>query len=320
MILIISNKWDITVDFVIRELSLIGHPFLRINTEDFINEKTTITMPNFHIIISKQSKLYDLNNNVRVIWNRRPGKPFDDIPKNRRPSKATQKFISDQWFSFIESLQLVPGITWVNHPLANDAMENKIRQLFLAKNLGFNIPETLISNNLEDIRKKCMSFGGKIIAKALHSPLIEEPSKDYFIFTNKIDIKDLKNKEEFKICPSIYQQPLTPKIDYRVTVIGNKVLPVKIEAENNTSVELDWRTQKKDLKFSLCNLPGDIKKLCRSYVKESGLFFGAIDLVTYKKKFYFLEINPNGEWGWLQKPYNVPITKTLCEFMISKDK
>jgi len=54
-------------------------------------------------------------------------------------------------------------------------------------------------------------------------------------------------------------------------------------------------------------------------VKEAGLLFGAVDFVEHEGKFIFLEINPNGEWGWLQKPHNVPIAETLCDLMISRD-
>jgi hypothetical protein len=186
MILIISNKWDVTVDFVVRELQNSNHPYLRINTEDLVTGRVTVTLPDFHIFIPKQSKIYDLTEDIRVIWYRRPGKPFDDVPRNRRPSKATQRFVNDQWYSWLEALQLLPGVTWINNPRANDVMECKIRQLVLAAEMGFRIPKTVISNDSEDVRQMINKYGEKIIAKALYSPLIEEPSQDYFIFTTEI--------------------------------------------------------------------------------------------------------------------------------------
>jgi len=320
MILIISNKWDVTVDFVIRELGVCGHSYLRINTEDLISGQATVTLPDFHVFVSKQSKVYDLSENVHVIWNRRPGKPFDDIPTDRRPSQAMQRFINDQWYSWLECLQLVPGITWINHPHSNDAMESKIRQLFFAKQIGFTIPDTLVSNSAEAIKEKAKEHGGKIVAKALYSPLIEEPDQDYFIFTNEIKAVDLGGDEEFRISPAVFQESMTPKKDYRVTVIGDTVLPVKIESESDVPIKLDWRTQKNGLRFLQCKLPDDVEDLCRTYVREAGLLFGAIDLLEYKGNFIFLEINPNGEWGWLQKPYGVPIAKTLRDLMISEDR
>lgn len=319
MILIISNKWDVSVDFVVRELQNAAYPYLRINSEDLATEQATITLSEFHIFLSKHSKTYDLTKDIRVIWYRRPGKPFDEIPKNKRPSRATQRFVNDQWYSWLEAIQLLPMVTWINDPRVNDAMENKIRQLTLATKVGFRIPETIVSNDSDDVRQMMNKYGGKLIAKSLYSPLIEEPTQDYFIFTTEIKESDLKNHKQLKITPVIFQEPLVPKVDYRVTVIADKVLAAKIEKQKDVTDELDWRTQKDGLNFVRCALPKKIEMLCQDYIKASGLIFGAIDLVEYNGEYVFLEVNPNGEWGWLQKPYGLPIAETLCKFMIKRD-
>lgn len=319
MILILSNKWDITVDFVIRELRSRGHNFLRLNTEDLTSERATITLPDFHIWVSKQDDLYDLANDVRVVWNRRPGKPFDDSPLEEKPSLGTQHFVNDQWYSWLEALQLLPNVTWINHPEAGSKMESKVRQLWLADKLGFLIPDTICSNDPDFARKHLKRCGDKLITKALYSPLIEDTDQDYFIFTNEINELHSNDDGDFRLSPCIMQKALVPKIDYRVTVVGNMVMPVRIESTNATPVALDWRAQKDGLRFSRCKLPIEIEMLCLTYVNQGGLIFGAIDLLEHDGRFIFLEINPNGEWGWLQKPNGIPIAEALCDLMISKD-
>lgn len=320
MILIISNKWDITVDYVISELRKRNAKFLRINTEDLIYEQVAITFQDFNISISKQGKTYDLTNSIKVIWNRRPGRPFDNIDANDRPSLAIQNFVGDQWFSWLEALQLIPGVTWINNPQTNDSMESKPRQLLLASQVGFLIPNTIITNGPDHIRQFAKKNSDSLIVKALYSPLIEEPDKDFFIFTNELNIADLNSDKEIKISPSIFQQSLRPKIDYRVTVIGDIVFSVKINnlIDNNLS-NIDWRVEKNNLSFSSCVLPLNIEMMCKKFVKDSGLIFGAIDLVEHNGQFYFLEINPNGEWGWLQHPHDIPIAEALCDILIEYD-
>jgi hypothetical protein len=319
MILILTNKWDITVDFVVKELRSRGHGFLRLNTEDLSAERATIALPDFHIWVSKQDELHDLTKDISVVWNRRPGRQFDDVPVDKRPSLATQRFVNDQWYSWLEALQLLPDVTWINSPEAGSAMESKIRQLWLADKVGFSIPDSIFSNDPDTARKHLKRCGDKLIAKALYSPLIEEPEQDYFIFTNEISELDPNDDEHLRLSPCIFQEPMIPKIDYRVTVVGDMVMPVRIESGNVTPVTLDWRTQKDGLRFSGCKLPEEIERLCRIYVSQGGLAFGAIDLVEHDGRFIFLEINPNGEWGWLQKPNGIPIAETLCDLMISKD-
>lgn len=320
MILILSNKWDITVDFIVAELRARGCDFLRINTEDLASGQATICLPDLRILASKCGEVRDLTRTVNVIWNRRPGKPFDDILPSARPSPATQNFVNDQWLSWLEALQLIPNVTWINQPQANDAMENKARQLFMASKVGFQIPETVITNDPKEAWQLAKKHGNRLVAKALYSPLIEEPNEDYFVFTNEITTADLTPEEEIKISPSIFQQCLNPKIDYRVTVVGETVFPVRVECQNQECSHIDWRVEKSDLRFIACNLPSEVEELCRRYVKANGLVFGAMDLVEYNGRFFFLEINPNGEWGWLQKPNNIPIAEALCDLMTFYDR
>lgn len=320
MILILSNKWDITIDFVVAELRARRCNFIRINTEDLPSGQATIRLPDLGILASKRGEIYDLTQTVNVIWNRRPGKPFDDVPPSVRPSPATQNFVNDQWFSWLEALQLVPDVTWINHPQANDAMENKARQLWLASKIGFQVPETIVTNDPREARQLAEKHGNRLVAKALYSPLIEEPDEDFFVFANEITIADLDMEEEIRISPTIFQQSLSPKIDYRVTVVGETVLPVRVERQHGESPNIDWRTEKSGTRFIACNLPPGIESLCRRYVKVSGLIFGAIDLVEHNGEFFFLEINPNGEWGWLQKPNNIPIAEALCDIMVFHDR
>ncbi len=319
MILIMSNKWDITCDFVVMELRRRGQSFVRINTEDLPAARATVTLPDFHIYLKRDGICRDLAAEVKVIWNRRPGKPFDDVRAADRPSAATQKFVSDQWYSWLESLQLLRDVTWINHPQANDAMESKVRQLFLARKVGFEIPETWISNDPDAVRRGIAQAPRGLVVKALYSPLIEEPAGDSFIFTTPLRGIRKEDDTSITICPSIFQQMLEPKVDFRVTVVGDRVFAVKIEILEGDPNEVDWRVRKNGLRFTRCEIPASIEDLCRVYVKEAGLLFGAVDFVEHEGKFIFLEINPNGEWGWLQKPHNVPIAETLCDLMISRD-
>lgn len=320
MILLLSNKWDITVDFVVNELRKRRLDFLRINTEDIAERGVATYLPEFKIQLQTKNSFIDLTKGISTVWCRRLGKIYDDIPKADRPSVGVQQFVTDQWASWIESLDLIQGITWVNHPTNADLFENKIRQLKLAYEHGFLTPKTLITNDPEAVRDWLKTTNAPIISKALFSPLIEEENHDSFIFTNKIETFNHSDDDALRISPCIFQQALLPKIDYRVTVIGERVFAVKIERESGLDVPVDWRTGKDDLLFIPTDLPNEITAMCRSYVKSAGLIFGAIDLVLSNGKFYFLEINPSGEWGWLQKPVGLPIAEALCDLFEDSEK
>lgn len=318
MILIISNKWDVTVDFVVKELQDRDYPYLRLNTEDLPELNVTTELPDFSVTIEKKGEKVDLTEEVGAVWYRRPGKPFEFTEEQNQPDSATLDFIREQWGAWLQSLQTVPDITWVNPPTANNRMESKIHQLRLADSIGFKIPETVVTNHRPDVSKFFDRQDSSIISKALSSPLIKAEDQDEFVFSVLLDQPPSEN-DGLELSPTIFQEPILPKTDYRVTVIGDRVLPVRIEGQNTEEVPVDWRTKKDGVRFVEEDLPDKIENLCREFVDESGLIFGAIDLVKANGEFVFLEINPNGEWGWLQKPWGIPIAESLTDILIEYD-
>ena len=319
MILILSNKYDISVDYVVRLLRENKKKFLRVNTEDLIDRSASVTFPRFSYKIKKKDIDYDLVRELGSVWFRRPGKPFEFTPKESSPSKSVVAFVENQWHAFIEGLKCIDNVFWVNDPDKNHIAENKICQLKLAQEIGLQIPKTCITNDKKEAIRFIQRCRGKMVAKALYLPLIEEKDKDYFIFTSIVESIEEIPKREFGLAPTIFQELLTRKTDYRLTIIGNDCFSVKVIRESNEGISNDWRIIKEGLKFQPCELPSDIIDKCIKMVKKLGLVFGAIDLVQTHNEFYFLEINPNGEWAWLQKESKLPIAETLVDYLIKGD-
>jgi len=319
MILILSNKHDISVDYLMRLLSGMESKVLRINTEDFVDGKTCVTFPRFSYRIEKNGIDHDLAEEIRSVWFRRPGKPFEFTPEALRPNRSVVAFAEDQWHAYIESLKSIDNVFWINDPDRDHIAENKILQLKLATEIGLRVPKTCITNNKEEATHFMEECGGKIVAKALSSPLIEEKERDYFVFTNCVQPFQNVNEQEFSVAPSIFQELLENKIDYRVTIIGDDYYAVRVVRESDNGVPGDWRIIKEGLKFVPSPLPRDIAGKCVKMVKKFGLVFGAIDLVCASDEFYFLEINPNGEWAWLQKVSGLPIAETIADCLVQGD-
>jgi glutathione synthase/RimK-type ligase-like ATP-grasp enzyme len=318
MILILSNKYDICVDYVVRLLLENNIDFLRVNTEDLVDKRVSITLPKFSYRIEKKGIHHNLVHEVQSVWFRRPGKPFEFTPQESRPSESVAAFVENQWHAFIEGLKCIGNVFWINDPDKNHTSENKIYQLKLAQKIGLQIPKTCITNDKEEVMHFMRKCEGKIVAKALYSPLIEEPNKDFFIFTNVIDsIKDIK-EQEFNLAPTIFQEFLTEKTDYRLTIIGDNCFSVKVIRESNRGISEDWRIIKEGVKFEPCSLPVSITDKCVKMVKKLGLVFAAIDLVRTFNEIYFLEINPNGEWAWLQSETELPIAETLVSHLVNR--
>ena len=55
-------------------------------------------------------------------------------------------------------------------------------------------------------------------------------------------------------------------------------------------------------------------------LKDFGLMFGAFDfIVDQNGDWIFLEINPNGQWLWLEKILGLPISKKIVDYLVCKE-
>jgi len=120
----------------------------------------------------------------------------------------------------------------------------------------------------------------------------------------------LADMEKYDVTPCIFQQEIKKKLELRVTVIGKEVFCAQVDSQKSMESRTDWRREKN--KFESFNLPIDVAEMCVSLVEKLGLRFGAIDLIlTPDDSFVFLEINPNGQWVWIETETGLKISEAL---------
>ena len=52
-------------------------------------------------------------------------------------------------------------------------------------------------------------------------------------------------------------------------------------------------------------------------MRDFELKFGAFDFIVNKSdEWIFLEINPNGQWLWLEKILDIPISECIFKYLI----
>lgn len=86
--------------------------------------------------------------------------------------------------------------------------------------------------------------------------------------------------------------------------------------KNNKGIDGDWRIHKENLEYNLIILPTDIENKCINLLEKLNLKFGCIDLIKHKEDYYFLEINPTGEWDWLMYNLELDIDIKISELLI----
>lgn len=322
MILIISNRSDLTCDLVVKLLGSKGNKFYRFNTDEFpANGIGNFSISNAGILESKirlNDRTFDINfNEVKSIWYRRPVAPL--ISDSIKDSSMVE-YLQKESYSYIRGLWYSTNAYWISHPDAIFRAEHKILQLKHAQEIGFVIPDTLITNNAKDVLQFYKKHFGKIIIKPIHSGFFDSKAPGY-IFTSSITIEDLEYLTDTQYSPSIFQEKIEKIADIRCTVIGKKMFCARIEPQKKDHDALDWRDNNPEhLNYSVYYLPERIERLCIQLVEKLNLQFGAIDLALCQNgQHIFLEINPNGQWAWLEQILDLPISQEIVYLLEKND-
>lgn len=313
MILLVTNKRDITMDYIVVELKKRGVEYFRLNTED---------LPKSYSVMSDESLMdWKINingktlngSNVKAAYFRRPGNP--EAPSYISDPNVVD-YIQGEWNSFLKSLYMRLDRFWFSSPTNIILAEDKPRQLVVAKEIGFNIPESIVTNSHEEIKKSSNSYSA--IGKPLRQALFIKKQTESVIFTNRLGQIDDSDSSSLSLVPIIIQREIIKKFDVRVTVVGKRVFPVAIYSQTHTETEVDWRKgSRTDLKHETIELPSSLKLKCIELVESLNLRFGAIDFICDNNdKFWFLEINPNGQWAWIENQTNLPIASSIVDELI----
>ncbi|MDO8729228.1 MAG: hypothetical protein Q7K26_05100 [bacterium] len=140
--------------------------------------------------------------------------------------------------------------------------------------------------------------------------------------TSQIDQSQILNDYAIRACPGIYQELIEKKYELRITVIGNAVIPAKLDSQK-FGATVDWRydTDGGEKTLSAMTIPDEIAEKCKLFCKKMKLNFGAFDfIVTKDDEYYFLEVNPAGQFLWIEvyEP-SIGLLDEFCRLIASHD-
>lgn len=311
-VLVITNRYDEHASRVIKVFNERKVPVFRLNTEDFPREA----------VLEWYGEQWALHYHgrtltpecVRSCWYRRPS---DAQAHDEITDMGIRTFVKDECHYVLQGLyRCLPNIVWVSHPDALHSAQYKLHQLMLARELEFQTPETLVTNNPEVFRAFWKKHQGRVIVKIAGRGPATIPL-DTAIFTSLVGEEKLAVADSIQYAPHLFQQYVEKQYEARVTIIGNKIFAVRIDSQKSEATRVDWRHYDfEHTPHSVITLPPEVEARCREMVRRYGLNFGAIDLIlTPSNEWVFLEINPNGQWLWLEELTGLPMTEALVELL-----
>lgn len=313
MILCITHSGDYyNVDLFSAYLKSKNIPFFRLNS-DHINHLQKISIGRDSFELTDEQGNTVSSSDIKGVWNRKAW--TITVPENM--DEDYQRIFINEYnclrYNLITSLEHLP---WINPYEAEKKIDgNKIHQLKTARKNQLRVPETLFSNDAEKITsffyRHC---NGKAVAK-LHGVMSKSMTGEHMLSTMIIEEGSLESIEDIAYCPMIFQPYIEKSYELRIVYVDGVFFTGKI----NNSENADWRIANSHYSWSAYELPEHICLNLTAMMQEMGLCLGAIDMIRGKDgNYYFLEVNPQGEWGMLQKELNFPIAETIADYLIKR--
>jgi glutathione synthase/RimK-type ligase-like ATP-grasp enzyme len=256
---------------------------------------------------------------VRAVWMRRlwPAALDDELDPELRDGCLRESMAA--LLGFLDGLH---DRRVVNRPEADRAAENKLRQLRIARRLGLPVPRTLVTNDPAEVIAFHEALGGRMVTKML-TPLTQSMSgHTAFVHTSIVRPEDLDELEGLRHSPMVFQEHVPKLYELRVVVVagagGGRCFAGAIDATHSDAGRVDWRkAAPTQAAWRPGTLPDDVAARLCELVSALDLVYGAVDLiVTPEGRHVFLEVNPAGEWGMLERDAGLPIAAALARALL----
>ncbi len=247
----------------------------------------------------------------RVAWWRRP-QPFQPHPDVG--DQTSLSFVYAECHAAISGLWLNTDAFWINHPTRDDEAAHKVHQLKVAQAIGLEIPTTLITNDPARARAFVSTYGHERTIYKAFSGTIEAWRETRVLRADEVELLD-----NVRYAPVIFQEYIPAHIDLRITVVGDEIFPVAIYSQE-TGYQFDYRMEMDSARVEAFEIPEEVQSLLRQYMRRLGLVYGAIDMrLTPDGRYVFLEVNPSGQWLFVESRSNQPITDAMVDLMCRHD-
>jgi hypothetical protein len=320
MILIIRGPNDGSAEFIERRLRERGEDVFAFNPARFPTEFAISLAYSAHGDLEARligpDGAIDLRR-VKAVWSHQQEQSFAHAeiaePKARRYIEHLCRVIIGDVWQTTDCLWL-PGPPTVLGPA-----QYKLTQLKLASEVGFELPPTLVTTNPDDLFPFYRAHGGQIISKpagVTSSWLLET---DVVRYTEPVTPRDLGYVDALRFAPIIFQAYVPKRVELRVTVVGDRVFAAEIHTQGGHRTRFDWRHYDEyRTPYAPHELPPDVRLACLRLVERLGLSYGALDLIlTPDGRYVFLEINPGGQYAWIELATDLPITEAICDLLIA---
>jgi MvdC family ATP-grasp ribosomal peptide maturase len=317
-ILLLTHSADFyTIDLVAEALARRGARPFRLNTDCFpASVKLSARAGDdcaTHLVTDAGARISAAE--IRAVWARKLWTPRMDADLDERFREMCVRESVAALEGFLDAFH---DARWVNDIQRERAAENKQRQLRIAARAGLRIPRTLVTNDPAAARQFFAETDGRMVAKLLRPLTVSMNAPSLFVYTSRVREEDLADAETLRHSPMVFQELIPKARELRVAWVAGEAFTGALDASGTSRGQTDWRrAAPEECRWQRAELPAEVSRGLQALMSALGLVFGAIDLIcTPAGEHVFLEVNPSGEWGMLERDLGLPIADAIARALL----
>lgn len=266
--------------------------------------------------IKGDGRTYNARDCAGVWWRLKPSMTATAVDPSDHYSFS---FIEREWAHALEPIwDLTNAIPWINPRTKDRSARYKPYQLAKAQQLGVRIPDSLITN---DPHEAAAFVGEHARERCIYKPLTSfaNPVTSQLLFTTPVTVETIERlSENLAVAPGIFQEEIAKAYELRVTAVGRQLFAVAIDSQERIDTRLDWRIDQINVKQTLVDLSRHHRDIVEKLHDAFGLVYAAYDfVVTPSNDLVFLEVNPSGQWLWIEQKLGAPISDAIAEYFLA---
>jgi glutathione synthase/RimK-type ligase-like ATP-grasp enzyme len=315
-VLIVTNDHDEHADAVIEELNRRNVAVFRFHPEDFPHAcSVSIEIRDGRVMGELRNADHRVTfDEICAAWYRRSRNLY--MGAVSRTSEKLDDYVKAQSTATVVAVCAALETLWVSHPFRLRRGEVKALQLVEASRAGLTIPQTLISNDPERASAFVDALGE---AECAIKPLMAIGVTDEHGYRLPLTttLPPGHSLASVALAPTMLQPYVDKAFELRCVVIGDRIFCAKLDSQADEKSRIDWRGG--DPEHELFDLPQHVEASIHRLMGAFGLNFASLDMiVTPDGDYVFLELNPNGQWLWLEFELGLPLVSCMADLLMTR--
>jgi glutathione synthase/RimK-type ligase-like ATP-grasp enzyme len=307
-VLIVTNSGDIHSDDLVRACERKGVGCFRYNTDHVRTRGVIESHSTSGTSISIDGRSITFADVGLLVYRR----PLDVTPSmlDHKIDPWALSFLNQEWNFFERAFPEIIKCKTINSPSANHLAQNKVSQIEMAKKYGLFTPATLISNSPSSLKNLTSQIS--CITKAIGNGSHLYSGSIRTGYTRKISSELFSDSQE-RFTIGLVQAEIKPSAMWRIIVVGNKSFGFRLSGASLYDIA-DSRMIEEQLDGGLQAVPDDVRSALFRMMKEFGIHYASSDFIEDKDgKLWFIDLNPEGQWGAYEQRFNVPISDYIID-------